>query len=262
MKRATQTGLLLAVLGCASIAVRADAIGDYKVILDRNPFGLKPVPVPVKVEPPAIPETPTNYKLTGIIGLFKPPKAMFVNQVPGKPVPEYVSIAEGQRQGSIEVLPGGIDVKGGKVRVKISGEERTLSFEKDGLKASAGPAVIMQPGVTLPPNQFNPVPATPGGTVVAPPGIPVPQPATFRSATTSVQPAPMAVQGVVATGTSINTSRTMRIAPDAIPIPSSPPPAPNVDPVEQAVRMEIQQKIYEKTPGAFPPLPPSDLRGR
>jgi hypothetical protein len=187
---------------------------------------------------------------------------MFVNQIPGKPTPEYLSLSEGQRQGSLEVLPGGIDIKGGKVRVKISGEERTLSFEKDGLKAAAGPAVMIQPGVMVPPNQFNPVPATPGGTVVAPPGIPVPQPASFRSANTAVQPAPMVVQGVLGAG--INTSRTMRITPDAVPVQSSPPPAPKVDPAEQALRMEINRikDAPKVNSGELPPLPPTDLTGR
>jgi len=260
MKRAIQTGLLLAALGWASIAARADAIGDYKVILDRNPFGLKPPPAPVKIEVPAPPETPTNYKLSGITGLFKPPRAMFVNQVPGKPVPEYLSLSEGQRQGSLEVLPGGIDIRGGKVRVKISGEERTLSFEKDGLKAAAGPPMV-QPGVAMPVNRFNPVPPAPGGTVAAPGGIPVPQPA-YRSATPTVLPVPAVVSGV--SGAGFNTSRPLRITPDAAPAQSSPPPAPKVDPVEQAVRMEVQRVIDapKVRSGDLPPLPPTDLTGR
>lgn len=259
MKRATQTGLLLAVLGCASIAVRADAIGDYKVILDRNPFGLKPMPVPVKVEAPAPPETPTNYKLSGITGLFKPPRAMFVNQVPGKPVPEYLSLSEGQRQGSLEVLPGGIDIKGGKVRVKISGEERTLSFEKDGLRAAAGPPVMTAPGVPSPPYQLNPVPATPGGTVALPAGIPGPQASGNRVVPAMAQPATAAVQGVV--GGVVNTSRTMRITPDAAPVQSSPPPAPVIDRAEQVLRMEINRKLTEVQVqrGELPPLPATEL---
>ena len=96
MKRATQSGLLLAVVCCGALTARADAVGDYKVILDRNPFALKPPPVPQPPSTNAPPETPTNYKLTGITALFKPRRAMFVNQVPGKPVPEYISLSEGQ----------------------------------------------------------------------------------------------------------------------------------------------------------------------
>ena len=126
---------------------RADALGDYKVILDRNPFGLRPPPPPPKIETPPPPETPTNYKLTGITALFKPTRVMFVNQVPGKP-PEYLSLSEGQLQGSIEVLPGGIDVKAGTVKVKISGEERTMSFEKDGLKMAAAPQPMSGDGAS------------------------------------------------------------------------------------------------------------------
>ncbi|MFM8468449.1 MAG: hypothetical protein ACKODH_00520, partial [Limisphaerales bacterium] len=215
---------------------------------------------------------PSNYKLSGITGLFKPPRAMFVNQVPGKPTPEYLSLSEGQRQGSLEVLLGGIDIKGGKVRVKISGEERTLSFEKDGLKAAAAPAVITQPGVTLPPNQFNPVPAAPGGTIVAPPGLPPPQ---FNRPAVAPTPVPGGAMGAPAAapviqvnpGASGMPARTIRM-----PVTptlgqqnqTSPPPAPNVEPATQALLMEINRtKDASKTIiGERPPLPPTDLTGR
>ena len=63
MKRATQCSLFLAVLGGAAIIARADAVGDYKVILDRNPFGLKPPPAPLPPPTNAPPtEAPTSYK--------------------------------------------------------------------------------------------------------------------------------------------------------------------------------------------------------
>ena len=265
MKRVTQSGLLLAVVCCATLSARADAVGDYKVILERNPFGLIPKPVPPPPPTNAPPETPTNYKLTGITALFKPRRAMFVNQVPGKPTPEYISLSEGQRQGSLEILADGINVKAGTVRVKISGEERTMSFEKDGLKSAGAPAMTA-PGAP-PFAQLNPVQPAPGGTIALPPpnfqggyqnGQGSFNPGAMPAA---MQPAPAAAQGSF--GGVPSTARQVRIPiGDAAQVQSSPPPAPKIDPVEQAVRMEIQQKIYEKTPGDFPPLPPSDLRGR
>lgn len=259
MTRAKMWGLCLGLLAVVAGA-RADAVGDYKIILDRNPFGLRPPPPPPPVPTNSAPETPTNYKLSGITALFKPPRAMFVNQVPGKPTPEYVSLSEGQRQGSIEVLPGGIDVRGGKVRVKISGEERTMSFEKDGLKAAAGPPVMTAPGVPVPMGALNPVPATPGGSMAQPPvaysGL---QPSAYRPGASPTTPEMQAVSGV-----GINTARQVRIPMDGVPAQSSPPPAPHVDPVEQALKMEVNRVIDapKVQRGDLPPLPPTDLTGR
>lgn len=269
-KRAMQCSLFLAALGWAASAAFADAVGDYKVILDRNPFGLKPPPAPLPPPPTPPPvETPTNYKLSGITALFNPPRAMFVNQPPGKPTPEYISLSEGQLQGSLEVLPNGINVKAGTVRVKISGEERTLSFEKDGLKAPSGPPVMTAPGVPVPFGQPNPVPSTPGGSVAYPPNVPAnipvpstgygrPQPATAQPAGTQAIPAPQISPGTP--------NRPLR---GSIPLTSSgnqtePPPAPKIDPVEQAVRMELDRTINRPrvVAGELPPLPPTDLTGR
>ena len=139
-----------------------------------------------------------------------------------------------------------------------------MTFEKDGLKSAGAPA-MNAPGAP-PFNQLNPVQPAPGGNIAPPPnfqgGYQSPQGSFNRGAAPAMQPAPVAVQGNFGTGAP-STARQVRIPiGDAAPVQSSPPPAPKVDPVEQAVRMEIQQKIYEKTPGEFPPLPPSDLRGR
>lgn len=267
MKRASQFVLVLAAVCLATLAARADAVGDYKVILERNPFALKPPPVPQPPPTNAPPETPTNYKLTGITALFKPRRAMFVNQVPGKPTPEFISLSEGQRQGTLEVLADGINIKAGTVRVKISGEERTLSFDKDGLKAMAGGPVMTAPGVPTPLNQLNPVPPTPGGSIAPPPnfqgGYQNSQGSFNRGAAPAIQSGTIAAQGNIGTG-AINTSRTVRIPMDSTPVQSSPPPAPKVDPVEQAVRMEVQRVIDapKVQSGDLPPLPPTDLTGR
>ncbi|MEN9574801.1 MAG: hypothetical protein RL514_2656 [Verrucomicrobiota bacterium] len=272
MKSATHYSLLLVLLGCATLLARADAVGDYKVILDRNPFGLKPPPPPVAPPAPApLPETPTNYKLSGITALFNPPRAMFVNQPPGKPTPEYLSLSEGQVQGSLEVLPNGINVKAGTVRVKISGEERTLSFEKDGLKAPAGPPIMTAPGVPLPPFGLpNPVPPTPGGSMVPTANTPA-TPYNFPVPGTA-QPAGGAIPSPVPSGTS--PARPLRGAGTGtgtvvLPIANggnqtSPPQAPPVDPVVQAVTMEVHRAATKKQvdAGQLPPLPPTDLTGR
>lgn len=254
MKLATPLGLLLAAVCCAASTARADALGDYSVILERNPFSLKPPPPAPPPPPPVETVIPTNYKLSGITALFNPPRAMFVNQIPGKPSPEYLSLSEGQRQGTLEVLPDGINVKAGTVRVKISGEERTMSFEKDGLKAAAGPPVMTAPGVPMPLGHPNPVPPTPGGSMVPAPSIPVPaynRPTAVPTGTPSVIPGANQIQRPVRT---IPLTTT-----ESQPSPPIPPP---VDRAEQAVRMELNEAINQQTRGANPPLPPSDLRGK
>lgn len=249
MKHTSELRWLLALLGGVAFTASADVAGDYKVILERNPFGLRPPPPPAPPPTNAPPETPTNYKLSGITALFKPARAMFVNQVPGKPTPEYISLSEGQRQGSLEVLVGGIDLKKGLVRVKISGEERTLSFEKDGLKAAAGPAMPM-----------NPVPARPGGTVALPPsaapggGIP--------AFTPTVAPTPAMPAGAAPESIPVNLQRPIRGGTTTIPINSTqaqptPPDYGTVDPAAQQLKMLINEKA---NPGG-PPMPPTDLKG-
>lgn len=260
MQRVKTTGCLLCLWACVAVA-RADVVGDYKVILDRNPFGLKPPPVAPSAPTNAPVETPTNYKLSGITALFKPPRAMFVNQPPGKPAPEYVSLSEGQRQGGIEVLPGGINLSNGTVRVKISGEERTMSFEKDGLKPAGGPPIMTAPGVPVPFGQFNPVQPTPGGSMVAP-AIPTPQPS-YRPPNTMPQPVNPAVIPVPAQFQGTPT-RPVRTVPLTQQNQTTPPPAPHIDPVEQTVRMEIQRVVDapKVQRGDLPPLPPTDLTGK
>ncbi|NBV22044.1 MAG: hypothetical protein EBS05_09015 [Proteobacteria bacterium] len=270
MKRANQLGWLLAAVLAAAVTVRADVVGDYKIILERNPFGLKPPPAPVIATNPPPPEVPTNYKLSGITALFKPARAMFVNQVPGKPTPEYISLSEGQRQGSLEVLAGGIDLKRGSVRVKISGEERTLSFEKDGLKAAAGPA-MPGPGGAMP---MNPVPARPGGGMAMPtPIFPVPP---ANPAGNQQQPLPgrfgvpggaglPGAGGVVPVDSTPSPTRPLRTIPvnGATSLPT-PPDHGEVDPLKQGLLMEANKIITAPAVanGQLPPLPPTDFTGK
>lgn len=268
MKRATQCGLLLAVLGCSAANVCADAVGDYKVILDRNPFGLKPTPLPQPPQTNAPPETPTKFKLSGLTALFKPPRAMFVNEgVPGKP--EYISLPEGQGGGGILVLSNGINFAAGTVRVIIAGEERTLSFEKDGVKPAVGSPLMPAPGGA--PARFtggyNPPPATLGGTTISQPSA---VPVNFNQIPSGVSPQGGA-GAIPPPAITPNTARIPRFgqATEVVPFANagnqtSPPPAPPVDPVVQAVTMEVQRAATKKQvdAGQLPPLPPTDLSGR
>jgi len=104
--------------------------------------------------------------------------------------------------------------------------------------------------------------------MAAPPNVPVPQfnrPTTVPAAQPAVQPTPIpAPAGALQLqGTPTRPVRTISV-PTTQQNATSPPPAPNVDPAEQALRMEIQRKLDERKVqvGELPPLPPTDLTGR
>lgn len=266
MRQSFARGFCVAGLLCllSSGSARGEAVGDYQVILERNPFGLKPPPPPPPPPQPAPdPVKPTNWKLSGLTALFKPPRAMFVNQMPGKPTPEYLSVSQGERQGAIEVLPGGIDIAAGTVRVKINGEERTMSFKEDGLKAPAGPPVPILPGFPVP-GGFNPKPPAPlGGVQVPAPQVPVvPTAQPIRSAVPAAPNAPAGFGGIPIPPSQQRIVRTPTGA--AGQNATAPPPAPTVDPAAQALLMEINRTkdAAKVNAGQLPPLPPSDLTGR
>lgn len=246
----TACGWLLFLYAIPAVA-NTDLVGDYKVILERNPFGLKPPPPPPKTETNAPPETPVNYKLTGMTALFKRPRAMFVNQLPGKATPEYISLSEGQRHGGLEVLVGGLDFANGTVRVKIAGEEHTLSFAKNGITPASGPTAVTQPvsSTSVPRPLASPVlaskPATSdsageGSSVPTPPVTSPPQAASLMASP--------GLAGGLPAGSLPHSSST------------SPPPISNpIDQIEnmrrQAYRQANTQINSQPAPPTAPPTP-------
>src|SRR5829696_571497 len=80
MKRGSILGTLIALLvvGFSLTAFAELKDNPYQVIIDRNPFGLRPIPPPpvavVDTNPPAPP--PPDIKLTGITTLLGEPRVM------------------------------------------------------------------------------------------------------------------------------------------------------------------------------------------
>src|SRR6185503_15328371 len=77
MKRGIITRLLgaLALAGLSLGAFAEMKENPYQVIIDRNPFGLKPIPIPEPPKPPEPPVIPPpDVKLTGITTLGAAPK--------------------------------------------------------------------------------------------------------------------------------------------------------------------------------------------
>jgi hypothetical protein len=144
----------------------------YQSIVDRNVFGLKPPPPPPEAPPPAKP--PVSITLTGITSLGGTKRAFMSLTAPPKPgapaVPQSYMLAEGQRDGDIEVVS--IDEKGGVVQLKQSDSPVTISFKDNGVKGGPAPGPIAggNPTPAYQPGQWN-QPSLPGQKTI--PGRPL-----------------------------------------------------------------------------------------
>lgn len=265
-------GALLAAAPARGVEAEAAAqTGDpFQVIIERNPFGLLPPPAPPpppKEEPKE--EPPLDVKLSGIMSIFKPPRAMFVNTPPGAKTPEYLSVAEGEREGGIEVLVGGIDIAKGTVRVNVGGVTRTLSFEEHGVKGAAVSGV--PPGGRPVPVPRPAFPSPLGGRVPTPaaahPGQGIPRPPATLNFQRPVRGAATVPQPTAPTSSfsfpGANAGGGARITIDTrVPQTSvQPPPAPEVDPVVQTILIEANriQTRQQVQAGDLPPLPSTDI---
>ena len=138
----------------------------YQGIVDRNVFGLKPMPPAVRpedIKPPA-----PDLNLTGITTILGNKRALL--KVPAKPPKqkeESYILTEGQSEGDIEVLT--IDEVAGTVKVMNHGVAQTLDFSintKGGV-GSAGPTAMGSPATaqgSVPPalgSAFRQIPPRP-----------------------------------------------------------------------------------------------------
>jgi hypothetical protein len=169
MKRGRIAAVLVALL---VTGVRFSAFAElkenpYQIIIDRNPFGLHPIPPPpvavVETNAPAPP--PPDIKLTGITTLLGTPRAML--QVEDKQTKKamFPTIAEGDSDPISGIVVVSIDTENMKVRIKNGDAETTLDFKNNGVKPGGG-AVGAVPAVASVP------PLHPGGMNLG--AIPVP----------------------------------------------------------------------------------------
>jgi hypothetical protein len=259
-------GVMLSAVVHAEVA-EANPPGDpaQHVFLARNPFGLKPAP---PVTAPSL--TPTNplvkvdLKLAGITVDNSGKRAWLVvppspgrGATPAVTNQTYFSIAEGGRQGEVEVLA--IDPKANTVRILNAGAEVTLDFANNGLAAppplagshggAAGlPRVIPTAGAPAP---GMPTPGMPGASPALKsaafnPGGAMPMPAGYGGAgqgnpVVSAAPADTTIAG------RNSPTRNVRTSPEA-------PVA--VDPATQIILMRAQEARERAAGRPFPPLPP------
>lgn len=135
----------------------------YQIIIDRNPFGLRPIPPPPPPpsnEPP--PPPPLGVAMTGITTLLGPPKVFLeFTDSQTKKVDRPSALLEGETFKAITVVS--IDPENNRVKIKNGDAESWLDFEKNGVKPAGGgaPAPVPHPGF-------------PGAPAAAAAAIPVP----------------------------------------------------------------------------------------
>ncbi len=145
----------------------------YEVIIARNPFGLRPIPI---VEPPKPPEPPPppplEIKLTGITTLGGPPRVFLEFKDPQtQKVDRPSPMSEGDPyKDNITIVS--IDAENQVVKIKVGETVRALDFDHDGIKAGGvGGAIagvpVPHPGLQINPAVPPPVTAYPGNTAAA-----------------------------------------------------------------------------------------------
>ena len=240
---------------------------NYQSIIERNPFGLKPIPEPPKAAPPQVEQKKPDleYFLTGIttVGYPKNAKRAYImtrQAKGGQKEPNYYGLREQEGADGIEVLS--IDSENRRVKVKTPDGEMMLSFVTHGVPAPAGSA--------------GAVAGMPGAPGVGMPGQPGAIPAPPGSRTAYGRPLPTANNAAVAGGNTYNRTtippRTVRTRgantgrygdpsaggtpPALTPGQGQPQDAPEpVDPALQYINLRLQQEEHRMQGLPFPPIP-------
>lgn len=239
---------------------------NYQSIVERNPFGLKPIPVVETVKPVVETNKPSELFLTGIstIGFpQKPKRAYLMTKDPAKKYP-YYTLSEGQEQDGIKVL----EIKENEVKIRQNGSDIAMTFASHGIKAAAPPP---------PPAGGAGGPPGPGGLPgpgLQPGGMPHPNPAAQPGSNPQVNnPGAPSITPVRSMPT-----RPIRTQPDnlgptytgnnAVPAPAmetitaapqtgnAPAAQPEIDPAEQYLRLKLQETARRKQGLPTPPIPP------
>lgn len=262
--------MVICTLACAALWVSSTAAsGDvpsepYRGIVEHNVFGLHPILPPPEINTPP-PPTPRVF-LTGITTVLGHKCALLKTTPPAKPgeaaKEQAFTLAEGQREGEIEVLE--INELARTVKVNNYGAITTLDFDKDGVKVAAMPP---GPGGMLPgPARSSVVP--PRGANPMPRSMRLPAPMGDSTSTGGAMPeSPSAIPiygssapALAAGGASVpvtgSAAAQMQAQPQAAASAASSLTAEQQFLMVEAERMRLQQKGLEKR---FSPVPPTPL---
>jgi hypothetical protein len=219
----------------------------FQVIVDRNPFALKPPPTNAPVAPTAPPPVQVNVNLSGIAydrGVKRVYLVIPAGQAGRTNTTSFSLTEDSPETEGIKVEE--IDVQAGLVRILKGGTPATLDFKTQGL-AYKGPVNVAvlggaKPGVR--PGVPVPVP-NPGA--VPQPGQPVVMPAP-GAANPGVNPMVIQPQASATASPALRTipSRSLR----------TPAQAAEVDPALQLIQLRAQQLQHQNQGIPFPPIPP------
>jgi len=260
-------GLSLAFLLAAGLRGDVATVkgSKYGIILERNPFGLRPLPTNTVVTP-----TPTNpppvqvdVQLSGITAdplgtkawlVIPPPKTSKDKEV------KYVSMREGESDGDVEVVK--IDPDRRTVTIVNAGSTVTLDFENNApATVAARPAA--KPGRAVPGRRPGTATARPSARVlgqptttsrsrgVRPNSVARPPRSSMRSSSLS-RPntsAPRIVGGGGRPSASLQTIPPRNIR-------TASPPQANVDPATQWLQMKAAEETARRQGIVYPPTPP------
>lgn len=233
-------GMIL-MIGSAQADVTSVGASSYQTIVDRNAFGLKPVPAP---QPAVVATTPppvqVNIQLSGISSLGGTKQAwLVIPPGPNRTNTAYLSMREGdpEREG---ILVQSIDAERGMVQILNAGTPATLDFQNHGL-AYSGPVSVSVAGQP----QLNRPGVRSGRT-----GGPVVTPARPTTAIPGRPTGAPTAGGVGTAGSAIRTipSRNVRTSPQE--------QMPQVDPAVQAIQMRANELRARSQGIEYPPTPP------
>ena len=244
MKFRLNLALLLVAACMSAAAVRADSDTPYATIIERNVFGLVPIPTNVPVDPSTL-TPPPKITPNGIMTLFGKLQVLFKVAEPGKPgqpaKDESYTMSEGDRQNEIEVQK--IDEAKAIITFNNHGVIQELPLVASTGGGGGGPAGGA-PGFTPPGVTGGAGPMGAGGgpfgmagrfgrnRAIAPPP---PSPSATDAASPSDGGLPPGTENMTPTiGGYVNSHRIFQ------------PAAPQMSPEEQALMIEAQRLKYQQ----------------
>jgi hypothetical protein len=277
--------LLAAALGASAFGT--ESVNPYLSIVERNPFGLKPLPPPPDPNAAADAKAAaTKVIVTGITTLFGPDSKRALLEIEEPPAEKGQKgttskpiLGEGQRFGPVEIVS--IDIDKNIVKIRNNDVESDLTFEKSKPATGAAPAAGGPPSRVPPPfGQPARIAAASAAAVSAPnsgatvisknsgmdsgnSGVVLygGQPINITPTAAPVAPAGGASLATASTHPGLmNTFRPLRTDTVGPQVAADAPPA-NVKPIsreEALLHMEVLRTANANNPN-FPPLPPTEL---
>jgi hypothetical protein len=240
----------LVIVTAATLASGDVSDNPYQTIIDRNAFGLKPIPtVDTNTNSPL--PIPGNLKFTGITKVGDVKKAFFMDIA--KNPPTYFALGEGEQQESLKVIK--IDEKEGAADIFNGVISTRVTFETHGNKnVTPGLAPLAAPKMPAPVPSGIPgaAPGAPGFPPGNPPSIPTPNanpganPRTFPSV-----PNPGYTGAPAQEGMRMIPTRSVRVQ------PQQQQPASTLSAEASAALMMINREVHKDAIDRkeLPPLP-------